>query len=400
MSTEPHRSTLSRRERRSFAGTAPEPLRARGFSLVELLVAMTLGLFLISGLVAVFAGNKRSGDINTAMTDMQESVRFALNTIAGDIRMAGHQGCLDFNGGAADVIAKRPPTADYLATAVSGARVETASSWKPALALGSGTDAFTPPTVNTAVPGTHVIALQFGGPIAVPLRAAMNTGGVPDANAVLELDGDIGVRQDDLALISTCEDGEVFRVSAVSDDGVVAGRAQTSLSHAATHNTRANFIEPYGRGGTQAQVLVMPFSTHVYYVGETGSTNERGDPIRALFQQSMPFNDSDNPPVELVRGVENLRLSFGIGGNGGQLRYVTVDDSAYDPRQVRSVRVGVLMASFDHIASDDDTTVYVLAGQSIAPATSPTDASAYKADKRFRLAFNTTVKVRNRRAFN
>ena len=171
------------------------------------------------------------------------------------------------------------------------------------------------------------------------------------------------------------------------------------VEHAATLNESGSFLDAYGSNGTASQVRVMPFSTHVYYVGDTGIDNRDGEDIRALYQQSAPFGDPENnPPVQLVRGVENMRLSFGVGTGGGRLRYVDSTDTDYDAAQIRSVRVGLLMSSFDAIAVDDDTTTYVLAGHDIEPSTSATDATAYKADKRFRLAFNTTVKVRNRRA--
>ena len=369
--------------------------RTRGFSLIELLVAMTLGLFLLGGMIAVFAGNRRAGEINTAMTSLQENARFALNVIASDIRMAGHQGCLDFNGSAVDVIADDPPTSDLRATAINGRTVTADGKWATELGLGTGTGAFAAPEDNEAIVGTHAIALQFGGPDAVPLREGMeNASGVPDATVPLPLDGTLPLAVGDLALVSTCEDGELFRVTSVA-----TGTDGMDIGHAAAANSRGSFLEPYGLNDTEEQVRVMPFSTHVYYIGDTGLKNGAGEPIRALYQQSMPFNDDDNPPVELVQGVENMRLSFGVGGNGGRLRYVA-SGTPFDPSRVRSVRIGLLMSSWDEVASEADSATYTLAGQSIDPSASASDGTAYKADRRFRLAFNTTVKVRNRRAAN
>ena len=152
--------------------------RPHGFSLVELLVSMTLGLILLGGMIAVFAGNRRSADINEATTHMQENVRFALGAIASDIRMAGHQGCLDFNGSAIDIITKSPPSADLRQTAIGGAVVKS-DKWDPAPALGSGAGAFVPP--DTAVVGTHALTVQFGGPDVAKLNDGMtNTSGAAD----------------------------------------------------------------------------------------------------------------------------------------------------------------------------------------------------------------------------
>ena len=69
----------------------------RGFSLVELMIAMTLGLFLTSSMIAVFLGNKRTSEVNTAMANIQENARFALDSIARDARVSGFQGCIDVN---------------------------------------------------------------------------------------------------------------------------------------------------------------------------------------------------------------------------------------------------------------------------------------------------------------
>ena len=56
-----------------------------GFSLIELLIAMTLGLMLTAGMFAVFAGNQRSSALNAEMANMQESMRFALNAVTEDV---------------------------------------------------------------------------------------------------------------------------------------------------------------------------------------------------------------------------------------------------------------------------------------------------------------------------
>jgi len=40
-----------------------------GFSLIELMIAMVLGLMLSAGIFSVFSGNKRSTDLNSAMAN-------------------------------------------------------------------------------------------------------------------------------------------------------------------------------------------------------------------------------------------------------------------------------------------------------------------------------------------
>ena len=60
-----------------------------GFSLIELMIAMLLGLLIMAGLVNLFLQSKRSFNQNESIARMQEDARFALDTIVTDLSMAG-----------------------------------------------------------------------------------------------------------------------------------------------------------------------------------------------------------------------------------------------------------------------------------------------------------------------
>jgi type IV pilus assembly protein PilW len=66
-----------------------------GFSLIELLVAMVLGLILMSGVISVFINSKQGYVQQDASSQMQENARFALEMINRETRMAGYGGCSD-----------------------------------------------------------------------------------------------------------------------------------------------------------------------------------------------------------------------------------------------------------------------------------------------------------------
>lgn len=68
--------------------------RQSGFGLVELMIAMTLGLVLSVTVIQVFVGARQTFDVQQRQSIMQEDARFALNRLASDIRMAGGFGCL------------------------------------------------------------------------------------------------------------------------------------------------------------------------------------------------------------------------------------------------------------------------------------------------------------------
>jgi type IV pilus assembly protein PilW len=66
---------------------------AAGFTLIELMVAMLLGLIVIGGVVSVFLANQRSYRTNQALSDVQDGSRIAFEMMARDIRDAGLTGC-------------------------------------------------------------------------------------------------------------------------------------------------------------------------------------------------------------------------------------------------------------------------------------------------------------------
>ena len=60
-----------------------------GFSLVELMVAMTIGLVITMVIAEMFVGNKRTYTVQDENARMQENARFALSLLTRQIRMAG-----------------------------------------------------------------------------------------------------------------------------------------------------------------------------------------------------------------------------------------------------------------------------------------------------------------------
>lgn len=65
----------------------------QGFSLVELMISMVLGIILIGGVVGVFVTTSRSFNTNEALSEVQTNARIAFEWLAGDIRQAGLLGC-------------------------------------------------------------------------------------------------------------------------------------------------------------------------------------------------------------------------------------------------------------------------------------------------------------------
>ncbi|MEE9571083.1 MAG: PilW family protein [Gammaproteobacteria bacterium] len=60
-----------------------------GFSLVELMIAMTLGLILTTGLISIFINNRHSFDRDDVILSMQDDARHAIRELVNDLTMAG-----------------------------------------------------------------------------------------------------------------------------------------------------------------------------------------------------------------------------------------------------------------------------------------------------------------------
>jgi len=60
-----------------------------GFSLIEMMVAMLIGLFLMGGVISVYMSSSQSSKINDTLRTMQENGRFALGSLKNGIQMAG-----------------------------------------------------------------------------------------------------------------------------------------------------------------------------------------------------------------------------------------------------------------------------------------------------------------------
>lgn len=64
-----------------------------GFSIVEILIGLVLGLFLGTGIIQLFIANKQTYRFQEEASRMQENGRFALEVLTNSIRMAGFTGC-------------------------------------------------------------------------------------------------------------------------------------------------------------------------------------------------------------------------------------------------------------------------------------------------------------------
>ena len=125
-----------------------------GFSVVELMVALLLGLFLVSGVTAMYVSSKQTYRMTDNLSRLQESMRFSLEFLSRDIRMAGYLPC------------RFPATVNNIinnATAGSNAWFLDYFNYGLRGYEGDDTVNFPPAFISNAVAGSDAVAILKGG---------------------------------------------------------------------------------------------------------------------------------------------------------------------------------------------------------------------------------------------
>ena len=73
---------------------APWRPAARGMTLVELMAGLAIGLFLVAVMSLMYMGSRNTFVAQESGSRLQENGRFAMDTIANDLRMSGFRGCM------------------------------------------------------------------------------------------------------------------------------------------------------------------------------------------------------------------------------------------------------------------------------------------------------------------
>ncbi len=332
-----------------------------GMSLLELMVAMGLGLFLIAGVVNVFLANKDSSQLETSLARLQENGRIALDLLVSDIRDANYIGCTSATGNLA-----------VLATGINWTGVEgyerDGAGWAPAL----------PADLNAAIGATNrvgsdVLALQHGQRLQSVSAAPV----VPGSTSVAVASNAECIQQNELVVIANCVTAHLFRVTNTpACDG-----SATSYEYSLGPNNPAS-IEP----GYPAATELMQFFQKAWYVRDTGRTRVAGTiPVFALYRRANGVEE------EMVEGVEYLQVLYGQELASGNIRYVTADDASLVLEEVIGIRVGMLLQSFEPVRDDADTGSYQVLDEVIGSGTT----LAHNGDRTLRRVFQTTVLFRN-----
>lgn len=330
---------------------------AAGLSLVELLVAIAIGLVVVAGVVQVYLSARQAYRATEALARVQEAGRFAISALMRDIRMAGYSGCADPGG----IPVNNIVDLDGDGSADSGYTLGTAAAVRIDDEI----------TTGPGVAGTDRITLLFAEPRMVPIVSAGNAGSTAEVKIA---SNPYGFQAGDVIVVTDCQQADVFAATTVSGGG--AGGSPVTIAIAAANNTTPRLSKDYRKDYTWAMQVV----SRSYFVGDTGRTDASGQPIYALYRQ-----DDGGTPVELVEGIQGMEISVALDTDG---------DGAADARSDSpgSVPADEIVAVTVSLWARSTVDYVVETPRSFSVGTETVNPT----DNRLHLVFTATAGLRNR----
>jgi Tfp pilus assembly protein PilW len=292
-------------ERRKQFGTTRT--RTYGLGLIEQMVAMLIGLFLVIGATSVFVKSRKSAALDDAMAQLQLKGRHAMQVIEADVRMANFWG-LSKDG----ALVLNKPEQLHIAN--------------PSTALLDGTEAAS-------------CGKQFAVDVERYIEATNNSYPLPP----------------------TC----AARTGAAAAADTLTIRRATQAAHALNNKkiqlcSHRNYVEIIF--GTACDAEVYDLAVSFYYV-DSQSQNDSSYP--SLRRKSLGVNSAGTGPGfrdnELISGVEDLQIQLGwdaTGNAASATQYVNPEPMDLAGGQVVAARVWLLMRAQFPDASYNNTQTY------------------------------------------
>jgi type IV pilus assembly protein PilW len=331
---------------------------SRGLSLVELMVALAVGLLLTAAIMQIFLSTKNTYRIQESMARLQENGRFAVSYLVTDLRMAGYMGCGNIDRIPINIIASGLTNTSFGSDVIIG-----------------GLNNVGPTNAWSAVAGTDTLIIRKAASGSMRL-----TGNLGTVNANIQVSSNTsGVKAGDILFISDCLNADIFKASSVSD-----GTGTITMAHASSTNSSNNLSKAYG---SEAEVLL--FESVAYFIRDSGRTTSDGGAIRSLYVQRETGNTAEAATAyELVEGVQDMQVEYGVdtSGNGFADAYYTANNVT-DWAKVVSARFSLLLQGVEG---------KVLGSSGAMVQALNYNGSAIAADGRLRQVFGSAVAIRNR----
>jgi type IV pilus assembly protein PilW len=318
--------------------------RQQGTSLIEIMIAVTIGLIILAGTTTLFVRNSRTHDEIRRANQQIENGRYAASLLADDFRNAGYLAEFD------PMPMPTPSAPDACATDLASL-----AAAMPMPVQGFNNAASIPSCLSDVKSGTDIVAIR---------RA------------------------------STCAVGEA------GCDAAVAGAVylQASGCNSATELGSGNVATYYALDTASANLNrtrvdcttkapIHQYRVHIYFVA---NNNVAGDGVPTLKRAELGANGFSIVP--LVEGIENLQLEYGVdtisAPTGMPASYLSDAGSDAGWRNVVAAKIHVLSRAATPSMGYTDTKTYT-----VGPEVSYTPSGAAATYKRH--VYETTARVYN-----
>lgn len=283
------------------AGRRPGRLAVQGgFTLVELMIALTLGLLVVGGVIALFLSNKQTYVTNNALGQVQGSTRVAFELLARDIRQAGLTGCGD-PGRIANVLNNGPNNAGTtwyadIANAVHGYDGGTTD---PAVVTGTGPNQRVSTTSSIELVGADGVGVSVASDSTSAAKLTLNES---SSNLVT---GDI---------VIICDPDH----AAIAQATTYTSGSPPSFVHATGTTTPGNCSTGLGfptqctSSGNVYQYATNSLVSKLYAVDWFIGNNPIGG--KSLYRTTL-VNTTGTPTAtaqEMVRNVTDMQISYHV----------------------------------------------------------------------------------------
>ncbi len=316
------------------------PLRREaGFSLVELMIAMMLGLFIIGGVISVFLSNREAYRQNENLARMQENGRYAFEVMGRDLREAGGIAC-----------GANLPTGNVL----NNPTTNWWSNWGEGLHGYEGDETLPAKAVGTAAAdranGTDAVMIQNGtsdnGVVIVDHNSASAQFKV-NTTAHGFVDGDI-------LMICDYTQAAIFQVTSASSanvtivhntgNSVAPGNCSKGLGYPTDCSTTTGTPHSFANGG-----VLSKLAANAWYIGFNG----RGGRSLYRVQLNNAAGNAGTNSEEIAEGVTDLQIQYLSKDASGNLPAAYVDaDSVTDWTRVVAARLTFTLQSQENVGTD------------------------------------------------
>jgi type IV pilus assembly protein PilW len=324
-----------------------------GATLVELIIALAVGLVLLFGLSQIYLSSKQSYRLMDAQSVLMENGRFALETLSNELRLAGQQGCR--RNAPLTVIANGRPQA--LLVPDTASHVPSGIIAVPVVSGEDDVSISAMPRIKSALSGTDTLTLisaEFCGGVLSSRLLLTNPRGRLQAGSTCRFDTGTPL------MVANCESVLLFRAGASDQD---------LTQNVDREGGETNRLGALYRPGSE----LMALRSRSFFL----RLNPAGQP--ALYR----VDHVADTVSELVEGVENLQLSYGVDSTGdGAIDRIVGATAVSDWSKVVSVRVRLTLRSIED--------------RLLAHAREYTLDDKPQSDRRLVHEFATSVAIRNR----